>query len=158
MRHRVRAAAIIVRGDELLLVHHIDPTSGKSYWVPPGGGLEAEDASVIHCAIRETFEESGLRVILSKVAYVAEFQESPSATLHLEIFFLADSYEGEITLTHLPEDQPDFDIIQETRWVHRDELDSLTVYPEELKSDFWDHLAEGFPTTIYLGRRGTEPT
>ena len=152
MRHRIRAAALLVDADRILLVYHEDSQTGRGFWAPPGGGLEAQDNSIHLCAIREVFEETGLGVTLSRIAYIREFCDDVTGTLHLEIFFLASSWSGNITLEHLPAGQPDSDMIKESRWVGREELKSLTVYPPELKDDFWTHHADGFPTTIYLGR------
>ena len=59
MKHRVRAAVIILKDEKLLMVKHINPESGDAWWIPPGGGLEAQDDSIINCAIREVFEETG---------------------------------------------------------------------------------------------------
>ena len=36
--------------------------------------------------------------------------------------------------------------------LHRDALQQLVVYPEMLKNEFWNDLADGFPQTRYLGR------
>lgn len=153
MKHRIRAAALITEHDRILLVHHVDPKTGESFWVPPGGRLEESDESIFQCASRESFEETGLIVSISHIAYIREFCDYSTSTHHLELFLLADSTAGTITLKHLPTDQPDSDMITESKWVERDELPFLTVYPEELKKDFWIHLAEGFPKTIYLGRQ-----
>lgn len=42
MRHRIRAAALIVKDDSILLVQHVHPDTGELWWVPPGGGVETE--------------------------------------------------------------------------------------------------------------------
>ena len=48
MKHRIRAAAIVVKGDSILLVkHHGHGTEeGYVWWVPPGGGVEGEESLV----------------------------------------------------------------------------------------------------------------
>ena len=50
---------MITDGDRVLLVKHKDPANGYEWWMPPGGGLEGEE-SVMDCAVRETWEETGL--------------------------------------------------------------------------------------------------
>ena len=42
MKHRIRAAAIIVDGDSILLVKEETnhPHDGRFWWIPPGGGVE----------------------------------------------------------------------------------------------------------------------
>jgi 8-oxo-dGTP pyrophosphatase MutT (NUDIX family) len=154
MKHRIRAAALLVEDDRILLVHHVDPQTAESFWVPPGGGLEEEDASVFHCARREVFEETGLEVWPSRIAWIAEFCDERDGVVHLELFLAGGRAKGEITLEHLPPGQPDSDMIQEARWVHRDELDALQVYPAELRdAAFWQSIVEEGQGTCYLGRR-----
>lgn len=58
---RLRASAVCVVEEELLLVLLRDPLSGAERLFPPGGGIEAgEDA--LACALREALEETGYRV------------------------------------------------------------------------------------------------
>lgn len=152
MKHRIRAAALVVHEDRILLVKHVYQDTGESFWVPPGGGLEDCDNSIFACASREVFEETGLTVTPSRIAYIREFSDRATDTMHLEIFLAAESATGTITLEHLPPGQPDSDMIKESRFVSRDELSSLTVYPAELRDVFWEHHAKGFPETRYLGR------
>ena len=68
MKHRIRAAAIVVEGDSMLLVKHQGhgPEDGYVWWVPPGGGVEGEE-SLEECARRETLEETGLSVKLGNI-------------------------------------------------------------------------------------------
>ena len=151
MKHRVRAAAIVVEGDSMLLVKHQGhgPEEGYVWWVPPGGGVEGEE-SLEECARRETLEETGLSVELGNIAYVREFLEP--GYHHYEIFFLATSYTGSITTGENPEIGV-LDVahaIEDVRFVHRSEMQGMNVTPEELKSTFWDDLVDGFPSTRYL--------
>mgnify|MGYP005995080597 CR=1 FL=1 len=54
MRHRIRAAGLLIDEDRILLVNEND--GGKSYWVPPGGGFEAKDGNTRNTVKREVFE------------------------------------------------------------------------------------------------------
>ncbi len=47
--------------------------------------------------------------------------------------------------------QEDEGWVQSAKFFSRDELQSLTVYPEQLKDEFWTDLTAGFPTTKHLG-------
>ncbi len=151
MQHRIRAAALITQGDAILLVCHKTPATGALWWIPPGGKLESYDQTLFDCAARETLEETGLSVTCSRIAYVRECRDMQLDIQHLELFLLADSYAGEITLAHQPMDAPDTEMIQESRWITKAELPSLRVYPEILQQQFWHDLAAGFPATQYLG-------
>jgi 8-oxo-dGTP pyrophosphatase MutT (NUDIX family) len=46
--------------DRVLLLRTIDPVTGEGFWFPPGGGLEGEE-DIRAAAVREVFEETGLR-------------------------------------------------------------------------------------------------
>lgn len=153
MRHRIRAAALLRNEDSVLLVQHAHPITGATWWVPPGGGLEPRDADIFDCVRREVFEETGLLVELSRIAYIREFLDEENAALNLEIFVLADRFEGDLTIRHAQGSGPDEHYIRDVRWVAKDALQDMTVYPEILKNDFWDDVARGFPETRYLGRQ-----
>ena len=151
MKHRIRAAAIVVEGDSVFLVKHQGhgPEEGYVWWVPPGGGVEGEE-SLEECARRETLEETGLSVELGNIVYVREFLEP--GYHHCEIFFLATSYSGSVVTG----ENPDVGVldtahaIDDVRFVHRSEMQGMNVSPDELKTTFWDDLADSFPTTRYL--------
>ena len=157
MRHRIRAAAIVIKGDSVLLVQHQndDIAEGQSWWVPPGGGVEGKE-SLLECARREVLEETGLSVELGRIAYVREFVEP--GFYHCEIFFVATSFSGTL-MTGANPGAGIFDVdhmIKDVRFVHRAEMDGMIIYPEIIKTSFWDDLANEFPETRYLGLHETE--
>ncbi len=65
MRH-TRYQGAIVRGDRLLLIKHYSHASDRSYWVFPGGGIDA-DESEVECVAREMHEETGLEVAVERL-------------------------------------------------------------------------------------------
>ncbi|MGV8762965.1 NUDIX domain-containing protein, partial [Pseudomonas aeruginosa] len=74
LRHRIRAAGLLVVEQRILLVRH--EVGGDIYWIPPGGGFESEcDESTKDTVRREFFEETGLRVDVGPLVYVREFAE-----------------------------------------------------------------------------------
>ena len=155
MRHRIRAAAIVVKGDSVLLVEHQhnEIMGGHPWWVPPGGGVEDEE-SLIECAKRETLEETGVSVDLGRIAYIREFVEP--GFHHCEVFFIGESYSG----TPVTGSNPGiFDVdhfIKEARFVRRDEMDGIVIFPKEIKKELWDDLASRFSGTRYLGVQKSE--
>lgn len=151
MIHRIRAAVLIFNGDSLLLVKHVDPDSGFTWWIPPGGGLEDEDRSIFDCAIREVYEESGLRVTLSRPVYFREFHELKAGVRHFEVFFTAESYRGKLTTANIAGSGPDEDFIKEVRWFSRTEITRFTVFPEYLMKGMWKDFHKGFPEIKFLG-------
>ena len=56
-----RYQAAILRGSEILLIKHREHADGRSYWVLPGGRMEADETE-IECVRREVFEETNLDV------------------------------------------------------------------------------------------------
>jgi 8-oxo-dGTP diphosphatase len=150
MKHRIRAAAIIIRGDSVLLVKHKFPESES--WIPPGGGLE-DSESVYDCAKRETYEETGLKVELGQILYLREYVETSRDRHHFEIFILATSFSGEPTLANNSPLDPDYQYIKDVKFLSKRQMRGLTVYPEELKGKFWDDLAAGKLETQYLGQQ-----
>lgn len=151
MKHRIRAAGLVVREDKILLVAHRSPFTGLTHWVPPGGGVEREDDSLFACAAREIFEETGLTASLSRIAYVREFYDAAADIRNCEFFCVVDRFSGTPTLEHLPPTASDSDWITDLRWFSRAELAHITVYPEELRDRFWQDLNSGFPAVHYLG-------
>ncbi|MFL7838351.1 MAG: NUDIX domain-containing protein [Candidatus Promineifilaceae bacterium] len=152
MRHRVRAAALIVENDSILLVQHVHPETGDVWWVPPGGGVEAVDGDIFDTVQRETFEETGLAVELGRVVYIREYFEAETDTLHFELFLSSSGHSGRLTIRNVQGSGPDEHFIKDARWFHRKDLQDTVVYPEILKDSFWDDLAADYPQTRYLGR------
>ncbi len=153
MKHRIRAAVLILNKNKILLVKHVHPDTGFSWWVPPGGGVEEKDGSIFDCMAREAFEETGLDVNVNKLAYIREFFDEENKTLNAEFFAVVDSYKGEITLINLENNGPDELFIKEVKWLSRDELQNKVVFPEILKDDFWNDYKNNFSEVKYLGRQ-----
>ena len=149
MNQRLRAAVILQRGSSLLLVQHVDPDTGNVWWVPPGGGLEDHDETLLHCAAREAHEETGLDVQVGRLIYLREFNSG--GTRNLELFFLGEVIGGTLTTANVRGSGPDEHMIRDVRWVDRSELPTLTVYPEALVQAFWEDLERGFADVLHLG-------
>jgi 8-oxo-dGTP diphosphatase len=155
MRHRLRSAAIIVHRNRMLLVCHVDPDTGETFWVPPGGGIEACDSSVWESAKRETLEETGLDVILDRPIYLREFYDTGLDTNNIELFFIASGFSGDLTIRNVQGSGPDEHWIKDVRWLSREEMASVTVYPDLLTTSFWDDFEAGFAHIKYLGRQAS---
>ena len=152
MEHRIRAAAIIIKDNTILLVKHKHPRNGKEWWVPPGGGLSQKE-TVFDCASRETWEETGLKVILGKILYLREFIDFEGNCHQFEVFILAESFSGSPTIKNLVPTDLDATYIKEARFLSKNDLSTLTVYPEIIKGDFWNDYASGNLSTRYLGQQ-----
>lgn len=157
MRHRVRAAALILRStassSEILLVKHQhskDPN--KLIWLPPGGGLESKDASIFACAQREALEETGLTIQTSHIAYIHEFIDQVNQIRHVAFYMAVTAFRGELSLEYRPQDDTNaLMTVLEPVWMRKEDLPALNLYPAHLKYDeFWGDVAQGFPQTKYL--------
>lgn len=146
MTHRIGARGILVSpsGDQILLALEDVAADGKELWVPPGGGLEPEDGSLIACLRREFREETGLTVEVGPMLYAREYSEPSRQSHHLGLFFLVHSPQGERHQTDRDAPPQGADLRRHTEWFTQDELKDLFVRPEDLRDGAWiDHAAPG---------------
>ncbi len=145
LTHRIRVAALVIREDHILLVKHEDPARGRVWWSPPGGGIEGRE-SIFECAEREAWEETNIVINATKVLYLQELIVSQLGRRNLELFVLGVDPAG-----ILQEPRNVRPYTQEAQFFRRQELQSIAVFPEFLKDEFWDDLKNKFPGVRYLG-------
>ena len=144
MRYGISAAALIVRNEQVLLVHHRE-TGRYDFWVPPGGGLQGSE-SIFECARRETLEETGLDVELDRILYIQELWEPG---YHFCKFFITcKTFSGDLTLANKEQNEG---FLVDARFFAQNDLRELPVFPEILKEQFWDDVRAECPVTRYLG-------
>ncbi len=102
MKPRIRCAGIVLDAENRTLLVHEQSLSNKMqfFWIPPGGGLEEQDSSVLACMEREVREETGLIVQGGRLLYLREFVDINNQTHNLEIMFLVRDFQGEINPNH----------------------------------------------------------
>ena len=66
MNRHTRIQGIIIQDHKILLIRGHEISSGRSFWVIPGGGLEAGESDE-DCLIREMREETGLEIRAGKL-------------------------------------------------------------------------------------------
>ncbi|HEY7601408.1 MAG TPA: NUDIX domain-containing protein [Methylomirabilota bacterium] len=144
--HRIAAGAIVVRDDSILLVRHSDPAGG-TFLVAPGGGV-LEDESVADAAVRETFEETGVRVVPGPVLLIEDVLATRFKMC--KVWLGCDILAGEVSATEGARREG----ILEARWFRRPELDSETVYPWIVTARPWPSFrAREYGTEISPPRR-----
>lgn len=105
----VAATVVVLRdapgGAEALLIHRPDRGSFAGAWVFPGGKLEPsdegddEEAAARAAAIRETWEETGLRLAPDALHAFARWEPPPGIALRIRTwFFLARDTGTELAL------------------------------------------------------------
>lgn len=148
MRHRIRAAGLLVDQGRILMVNEND--GGRSYWVPPGGGFEAADGHTRNTVKREVWEETGLSVKVGELLFVREFCETSRNLYQVEQFYWVDQWQGEISLKNLAALPNEIRSISQVCWLTRQELSNLDVFPPQLKDLLWDKLDQADLSIVQL--------
>ena len=125
---RVRAAALIVENNSILLVEFEDE-NGLHYNLP-AGGLEPGE-SLIDAVKREAREETSVEVEVGSVAFVYEYEPIRNDFVYgnvpsIGVTFACKRVSG--SLPRMPE-KPDSHQVG-VRWVPLTELKSVQLYPE----------------------------
>ncbi len=150
MRHRIRAAGLVLNRDSILLVLHRNEARGVEFWIPPGGGLVEGDRSIFDTARREIFEQTGLIAEVCRISYIREFRDIENQVHHIEFFMPVESYSGDLTIDNVPKDDEDSHLIKSVQWIDRADLHRIPVYPEWIAGDlFWEEARQNFPFTRY---------
>jgi 8-oxo-dGTP diphosphatase len=79
----IRVAAVVRRGDSILLVRHEKPEA-EPYHVLPGGRLEPGE-TIPECAERELLEEANLEAEFVKILHVSEFMREGRHTVDITV-------------------------------------------------------------------------
>jgi 8-oxo-dGTP pyrophosphatase MutT (NUDIX family) len=134
MTVRVVCRGIILDQDsaKLLLVRN----KGSDFWYPPGGGWDHADETIEQCIIRETLEETTIHIQPIRLLYVQEFHPSKEVS-HLELFWFCTP----ISSTKIGNIKDLHGITEEARWFSKEDIQTITVFPERLKSKFWIELS-----------------
>jgi|10_taG_2_1085330.scaffolds.fasta_scaffold04387_9 8-oxo-dGTP pyrophosphatase MutT (NUDIX family) len=114
------SAMVVVIDDmgRVLLLHRLDSPEVKfsNQWGFPGGGSEPNEEP-LQTAIRETYEETGLRVDASSLVLLYE-----KATNKKNVyFFVTDKYEGRVDIKKVKREHQNY------AWVRPNELDMYYV-------------------------------
>ncbi len=132
---RLRCAAVLVRGDAILLVKH--EKAGREYWLLPGGGLEPGE-TLAEATERELREECGVTIRCGRLLFVAETLEPNLERQIVNLVFLSDLIAGEPYLA-TQNDQRLVDVA----WIDRARLPGLVFYPD-FRAQLLEQWAQGF--------------
>ena len=128
-----RSAVIIIDEDKILLLRRIK--KGKEYYAVPGGTIE-EGEKPEETAVREIKEETNLDIELGEVfCKVNDFW-------HNGVYFLAKKFSGELKLGGPELQRINRDNQYYLEWVHKNDLQKLLLYPEEIKKKILDYFSK----------------
>jgi 8-oxo-dGTP pyrophosphatase MutT (NUDIX family) len=99
------ARAILLDGEELVLIKRTKPGIAP-YWLTPGGGVEADDAGVVAALHREIDEELGAKVtdvVPAFVDTVEHIADDGSHGVKVQYFFACRLASMDLSLRHGPE-------------------------------------------------------
>ena len=142
---RVRVAAVLMKGDSVLLVRH--EKGAASYWLLPGGGIEFGE-SLADALRREVREETCLDVRVGDLVLASD-SIAPDGSRHVvNLCFTGEVIGGELGLGS-------DERVVEARFVPLDELQDLTVHPD-LRAELSRGIKRGFAAgEVYVGERWT---
>lgn len=126
-RTGVRAAAIIIKNDKILLMHRKKDRS--EYWVFPGGGVE-DDETGEKTIVREIKEETGLKCTKIKLAFVAETYEGGNK----HPFYFCEVDGDKVTLGGPEAEKQSEEDWYSPEWVKLGEVKNLNLLPESAKA------------------------
>ena len=129
---------IILDKDQRILMvrqHHQE----RYVWTVPGGAIETGETS-LDAAVREVKEETGLTVAIERMIWHVE-QVVPGKEPRFVNIFLATALGGSIEVGTDPERSDDGQVIEEVRYLSREELaEADGLYPDYLKDELWEIL------------------
>jgi ADP-ribose pyrophosphatase YjhB (NUDIX family) len=132
-------AVILDEFNKILMVRqkHKD----RELWTVPGGAIE-DGENAKEAAVREVREETGFDInIISLLWHIEEVSEKRGQ--RFVNFFLAGISGGELKLGRDPERGKGEQVLREARFMSHEEIKKLeVVYPEYLRDELWDILAD----------------
>lgn len=140
---RIRAAGILVKDGQILLVRH--EKNGKSYWLLPGGGVDFGE-SVEEALVREFREEVGLPIKAGKLVLVHDSIPPNRHRQVLNLYFVvtADHYNIKVT--------PDA-VLRDAAFYPLSEFPNMTVNPD-VKREILEGLKNNWADSCrYLGNQ-----
>ncbi|WP_276940695.1 NUDIX hydrolase [Ferrimicrobium acidiphilum] len=132
--------------ERVLLLHWRDPVDGRTFWEPPGGGVEA-DESELDAAKRELTEETGLPTgtITGPVARLRrDHLWAGRRLISVEPFFVARVGDAQVLPTALTDEEQT--TLLGFCWWTREKLgdQAVVIEPGELLALLAEHVGGGW--------------
>ncbi len=140
-----RAVAIVIHNKNILLIERMN--DGQHYWVMPGGGVEVNE-TIEEAVIREVLEETSLEVEIVKKLYIHMYNSAHMGRGD-QYFFLCSYVSGDPRLGNSNE-KVEMDSGRQyykPQWVPLQSLDTLLLYPLEIRDWLIEDLKNNFKDT-----------
>ena len=150
LKNRIRVGVLIFEDNKVLLVKHVDPVTGFTWWVPPGGGLEGTE-TIFECGEREVKEETNLNVKLDKIAYIRQFIFHKQKENNIDVYVTSSSHKGRTSIKGIVGKGEDEHYIKQVKFFSKKELKNIKVFPFVIMEKMWEDYEKGFPVIKFLG-------
>lgn len=150
MQNRIRVGVLLFKDNKILLVKHVDPKNGFTFFVSPGGQIE-NDESLFDAAIRETFEETGLTIKTGKVVYLRQHISDEFNWNCLGVYVLGEIQSGELTIENMCGKGGDDQFIKGVAFFSQEEVQDLHLFPKMLYDTVWKDKEDGFSHIAFIG-------
>lgn len=151
MKHKISTGVFLFEGDKVLLIKHVNPETGFTWWVPPGGGIENSE-TLFDAGIREVKEEAGINIEIDKVVYLRHLIYRKLNKQVLTVYMVGNKISGDLSTKNLEKiDTLDRKYIKEARFFSKEEAQEIEVFPEIVKDKLWEDRKKGFPNIRFLG-------
>ncbi|MFZ4648178.1 MAG: NUDIX domain-containing protein [Patescibacteria group bacterium] len=139
---RIRAVGILLKGDEVLLIHR---KNIKEYFVFPGGGVEKGE-TIEQAVSRELKEETSIKISIAKLLYKHIYDDTTE-----QYFYLCDYISGEPKLSDNSIENQEMlkgNDYYQPLWVKLSELRNLLVYPLEIRDLLLEDFKNNFSNAV----------
>ncbi|SHE78329.1 8-oxo-dGTP diphosphatase [Fodinibius roseus] len=126
---RLRVGGLMVEQDAILLVKLQSPVTGKTVWMPPGGGVDFGE-SMVEALRREFREETQTEIGVHRLLHLRELIDEPYHAV--ECYFEVSKITGKPSAGRDPELGDRDQLIEDVAWTAVDELDNLPFEPLDL--------------------------
>lgn len=140
MKPTKRAAAIIIKNDEILLMHRFK--DGQEYFVFPGGSIEKGE-SIKDAVVREIKEELCLDVKIDRLLFKMFVQTNKYDSGRMSYFYLVRKFKGTPKLGGPEKRRMNKNNQYYPEWKSLNQLKKLTnLYPKEAKNRVEKFMSE----------------
>lgn len=134
----IRVAGIVLSHDQKRIVLLERLKEGRHFWVFPGGGFEDTDTNEEAALLRELHEETNAKVHVIKQSYTLDV-----AGHSKQLFYICEYISGELQVIGEEAEKHNENDQYYVRWYDVDELNTLSVFPLEVRDWIVDDLRSG---------------